>query len=161
MKKNQNTIGERGEFIFNSRITQYGIFSAYFFGEKAPIVDFLLQINDENTPFSCLIQIKSTEQGYNSQKKLKVNVPQKKFEALIKRPLPTYIAGVDLNKEIVFITPAFSLNDRQSSMKTNNKLDYNDPKITQNTLNELKSDIINYWNKMKVINIKSSFKSQL
>lgn len=161
MKKNQNIIGGRGEYVFYSRITQYGIFSAYFLGEKAPIVDFLLQINDVNTPFSCFIQIKSTEQGYNKEKKLKVNVHQKKFKALLERPLPTYVAGVDLNKEIVFIAPAFTLDHRQTSMKTNNKLDYNDPLITKNTLNELKTDIINYWNKIESLNVKSSFKSQL
>ena len=105
MASNTNIVGDRGENIFRIRITQYGLFSAYFLGEKAPIEDILLEINDDKTPYSCLIQVKTTEQGYNKKKNLKVKVTKKKFEALLKRPLPTYVAGVDLNKEVVFITP--------------------------------------------------------
>lgn len=161
MASSTNIVGERGENIFRTRITQYGIFSAYFLGEKAPIEDILLEINDEKTPYSCLIQIKSTEQGYNKKKQLKVSVPKKKFKALLNRPLPTYVAGVDLNNEIVFITPAFKDLDRTASMKTNNKLDFNDQITTKNTLDELKNDIINYWNSMNVLNVKSNYNSKI
>lgn len=161
MASSTNIVGERGENIFRTRITQYGIFSAYFLGEKAPIEDILLEINDERTPYSCLIQIKSTERGYDTKKQLKVSVPKKKFEALLNRPLPTYVAGVDLNKEIVFITPAFKDSDRTTSMKTNKKLDFSDQITTKKTLNELKNDIINYWNSINILNVKSKYNSQL
>ena len=162
MGKTSNIVGDRGENVFRTRITQYGMFSAYFLGEKAPIEDIFLEINDSATPYSCLVQIKSTEKGYTKKdKNLKVTVSKKKFEQLLNRPLPTYVAGVDLNKEVVFITPAFNKQDRQSSMKTNHKLDFNDPLITKNTLDNLKKDIINYWNQMNVSNVKSTYKSQL
>ena len=162
MGKTSNIVGDRGENIFRTRITQYGLFSAYFLGEKAPIEDILLEINDDKTPYSCLIQVKTTEKGYYKKKKtLKVNVTKKKFEALLKRPLPTYVAGVDLNNEVVFITPAFNNSDRQSSMKTTNKLDFSDPVVTKNTLNKLKTDIIMYWDQIKVSSFKSTYKSRL
>lgn len=161
MASSTNIVGERGENIFRTRITQYGIFSAYFLGEKAPVEDILLEINDEKTPYSCLIQIKSTERGYDKKKKLKVKVPKKKFEALLNRPLPTYVAGVDLNNEIVFITPAFKDSDRTTSMKTNKKLDFNDQITTKKTLDELKNDIVNYWNKINILTVKSKYNSQL
>lgn len=162
MGKTSNIVGDRGENVFRTRITQYGMFSAYFLGEKAPIEDIFLEINDSATPYSCLVQIKSTEKGYTKKdKNLKVTVSKKKFEELLNRPLPTYVAGVDLNKEVVFITPAFNQQDRQSSMKTNHKLDFNDPLITKDTLDNLKKDIINYWKQMNVSNVKSTYKSQL
>ena len=52
----KNLVGERGESIFNTRITEYEIFQVYFLSAKAPIVDFLVEIADEATPFQCLIQ---------------------------------------------------------------------------------------------------------
>lgn len=161
MSKTSNIVGDRGENVFRTRITQFGVFSAYFLGEKAPIEDIFLEINDSNAPYSCLVQIKSTEKGYNPKGNLRVNVPPKKFQALINRPLPTYVAGVDLNKEIVFISPAFNSNDRHSSMSVKNKLDFKDPATTRNTLDELKNDIIMYWNNTNVFSVKSTYISKL
>lgn len=54
----KNAIGDRGESIFMSRITEGFLFRVYFLGEKAPIGDFILEINDESTPYECMIQVK-------------------------------------------------------------------------------------------------------
>ena len=56
----KNAQGERGESIFKTRITQGDLFAIYFLGEKAPIVDFLLEINDKDTPYPFMVQVKST-----------------------------------------------------------------------------------------------------
>ena len=62
----RNAVGDRGESIFHSRITEHYMFNVYFLGEKAPIVDFLLEIRDEKKPYYCIVQVKSTEQGYDA-----------------------------------------------------------------------------------------------
>ena len=155
-------IGRQRPILFFTRQRTDTLFGTVsFLGEKAPIEDIFLEINDPTTPYSCLVQIKSTEKGYNTKGNLKVKVPKKKFQALVDRPLPTYVAGVDLNKEIVFISPAFNSKDRHSSMSIRNKLDFTDPVVTKTTLNELKSDIINYWNNATVFSVKSSYISKL
>ena len=46
MASSTNIVGDRGENIFRTRITQYGLFSAYFLGEKTPIEDILYTYNE-------------------------------------------------------------------------------------------------------------------
>ena len=47
---NTNNIGDRGENIVRLRLLKYNIFNVYFHGEKAPIIDFLIEVNDEEYP---------------------------------------------------------------------------------------------------------------
>lgn len=160
---NTNLIGDRGESIFNTRITEHEMFNVYFLSAKAPIVDFLIEIADEATPFQCLVQVKSTSQGYLKRNgKLRAKVPVDKMQKLINRPLPTYVAGVDLKNEKVYICPAFNdANAYTSSIPITHILDKQNTVATQQTLDMLKQDIIEYWNKAKANLYKSSFKSRL
>lgn len=160
---NTNLIGDRGESIFNTRITEHEMFNVYFLSAKAPIVDFLIEIADEATPFQCLVQVKSTSQGYLKRNgKLRAKVPVDKMQKLINRPLPTYVAGVDLKNEKVYICPAFNdANAYTSSIPITHILDKQNTVATQQTLDMLKQDIIEYWNKAKANLYKSSFNSRL
>lgn len=160
---NTNLIGDRGESIFNTHITEHEMFNVYFLSAKAPIVDFLIEIADEATPFQCLVQVKSTSQGYLKRNgKLRAKVPVEKMQKLINRPLPTYVAGVELKNEKVYICPAFNdANAYTSSMPITHILDKQNTVATQQTLDMLKQDIIEYWNKAKANLYKSSFKSRL
>ena len=74
----KNSIGLRGENIFATRITQGNVFNIYFLGDKVPIVDFLIEINDAKTPYAFMVQVKSTTRGYNASGNLKVRVPKEK-----------------------------------------------------------------------------------
>ena len=160
---NTNLIGDRGESIFNTRITEHEMFNVYFLSAKAPIVDFLIEIADEATPFQCLVQVKSTSQGYLKRNgKLRAKVPVDKMQKLINRPLPTYVAGVDLKNERVYICPAFNdANAYTSSIPITHILDKQNAVATQQTLNMLKQDIIEYWNNANVNLYKTSFRSRL
>jgi hypothetical protein len=60
MALTQNEIGDAGENLAMLRLEKHGIFRAYFLGAKAPIVDLLIEITDEKTPYQALIQVKST-----------------------------------------------------------------------------------------------------
>ena len=137
---NTNLIGDRGESIFNTRITEHEMFNVYFLSAKAPIVDFLIEIADEATPFQCLVQVKSTSKGYLKRNgKLKAKVPVDKMQKLINRPLPTYVAGVDLINEKVYICPAFNdANAYTSSIPITHILDKQNTVATQQTLDMLK-----------------------
>lgn len=160
---NTNLIGDRGESIFNTRITEHEMFNVYFLSAKAPIVDFLVEIADEATPFQCLVQVKSTSQGYLKRNgKLRAKVPVDKMQKLINRPLPTYVAGVDLKNEKVYICPAFNdANAYTSSIPITHILDKRNAVATQQTLDMLKQDIIEYWNNANMNLYKTSFRSRL
>lgn len=157
----QNSIGLRGESIFTTRITQGNIFNVYFLGDKAPIVDFLVEINDAKTPYAFMVQVKSTIRGYDTVGNLKVGVVKDKYQALLKRPLPTYIAGVDVNTETVYICSAFYDKKYVKSLPTKYKLKFTSPVITARVLDLLKTDVINYWNSCQTTRRKKNFKSSL
>jgi len=156
----KNAIGDRGESIFTSRITEGFLFRVYFLGEKAPIGDFILEINDESTPYECMIQVKSTRTGYNASGNLKAKVSKGKLTKLTNRPLPTYVAGVDEIDEKVYICPAFNANSAISSIPTNHILEKGNP-VSLITLRVLKEDIVNYWQSINIQNHKTNYNSIL
>ena len=156
-----NAIGDRGESIFTTRITQENLFRVYFLGEKAPIVDFLLEILDEKNPYYFMVQVKSTEKGYNKKGRLKASVPIKKLNKLIDKALPTYIAGVDLNSEIVYVCPAFDKNIKYTTIATNHLLYFNNKEETMKTLSLLKQDVIHYYKSYNIAEFKETYKSLL
>lgn len=157
----QNSIGLRGESIFTTRITQGNIFNVYFLGDKTPIVDFLVEINDTKTPYAFMVQVKSTIRGYNKAGNLKVRVIKDKYKALLKRPLPTYIAGVDINTETVYICSAFYDKQLVKSLPTKNKLKFTSPVTTARVLRLLRDDVTNYWQNSQTTSYKKMFKSSL
>lgn len=79
-----------------------------------------------------------------------------------KQPLPTYVAGVDVNNEKVYICPAFNdVNAYTSSMPITHVLDKQNAAATQQTLDLLKQDIIDYWNHSNINAYKANFRSRL
>lgn len=163
MAKDKNAIGDRGESIFTTRITATYDFKVYFLGEKAPVGDFILEINNETTPYECMVQVKSTEQGKNKRDgRLKAKVPTTKMQKLINRPMPTYVAGVDVINEEVYIAPAFNKShDYKKSIPVTHKLSAADPIASQTTIAKLKNDIIDYWTQAQMSKLKANFKTAL
>ena len=143
----QNAIGDNGEAIFSGRITQDSVFKVYFLGEKAPYVDFMLEVLDQvDHSYFCLVQVKSTTLGYSDGGNLRASISDHDLEELIKRPLPTYLAGVDINSEAVYICPAFDINIKYPSIPTKHKLELINKPGSKAELLLLKEDIIKYWN---------------
>lgn len=94
---------------------------------------------------------------------MKTRVPQVNLNALIVRPMPSYVAGVDLGTEDVYLVPCFDTNSGYGgSIPTNNKL-INAPKSHVNNvlLQQLKNDVTNYWKGLNVDNYKPLFQSKL
>lgn len=156
-----NAMGARGESIFKTRITEHYLFTGDFLGDKFPIVDFLLEVNDPTGSYPFLIQVKSTEKGYDANGHLQIKVPKTKYKALQRKPLPTYVAGVDVNNEIVYLCSAFQKNKTISSMPTTHCLKFSRKKRTMNTLLLLRQDVINYWDGLYTKANKDTFKSKL
>ena len=160
-KKNNNNTGVRGESIFMTRITQFDLIEGFFLGDKAPIVDFYLDIIEGNESYQFLVQVKSTTLGYDGNGNLKVSVPKGKYKKLQKKKMPTYVAGVDVNKEVVYLCSAFQEDKVLSSMPTKYCLKQSRPSRSRKTLELLRKDVIRYWSGVITSDYKKNFKSAL
>lgn len=146
---NTNSIGSDGENIASLRLTKHDVFNVSFLGEKFPISDLLLEINDTANPYLALIQVKTTNSDprYNKGNgNMKTPVPDDKLKAFWNRPIPTYVAGVDLRDEVIFIAPAYANNGLYPSIPLKLRLDNLNPAHDINELNRLKEDILNFYN---------------
>ena len=159
-----NVVGGAGENLTALRLEKDGYFNVYFLGEKAPIEDFLLEIRDEEHPYHCLLQVKSTdmEERYLKNGNIITPVPEDKLKKLLHRPLPTYVVGADVTDEVVFIAPAYKEDKEYSSIPTTIRLDNNDKALRIANLEKLRDDIIRYWEESNIFDFKyNKFNSAL
>lgn len=107
--------------------------------------------------------MKSTTKGYHRKTGyIKAVISNSKLLELIKRPLPTYIAGVDVNNEIVYINPAFDTSVSYSSgMPVSHLLDRTKQVVSKATLDLLIQDVKNFWDNLSANGYKTSFHSVL
>ncbi len=156
-----NDIGNRGESIFNVRITQNFLFRPCYLGEKWPAGDHYIEINDEAKPYPFIVQTKTTTAGYHRNGNLKAPVPIGKLSKLMIIPVPTFAAGVDEDKEIVYLCPAYHTVSFPSIPTNRIILDVsNKPQSLVNLL-KLKDDIINYWENSGIISYKRLYTSTI
>lgn len=156
-----NDIGNRGENIFNVRITQDFLFRPSFLGEKWPAGDHYIEINDDLKPYPFIVQTKTTTTGYLQNGNLKAKVPNNKLTKLMNIPIPTFVAGVDEDKEMVFLCPSYH-NVTFPSIPTNKIiLDVSNKPQSLVNLQKLKDDIINYWENSGIINYKQNYISTI
>lgn len=168
MMLSSNVIGDIGEMEVSTRLMESGLFIVSLLGGKVPAYDLLAEIVPDNVqekPYQFLIQVKSTEKVNpftRAGHRLKTPVPNDKLFALIDRPLPSYIAGVDLNTSDVYLVPAFdrgvsyggSIPDIFRLVKGN--------KVANTALlQRLKNDVIDYWRGLNIDVYKPSFHSAL
>ena len=162
-----NAIGDIGEMYVSIRLTENGLFQTFLLGGKVPSYDIIAEIipdNDNEKPYQFLIQVKTTidiQPFTVNDHRLKTPVPKEKYDALVDRPLPSYIAGVDLNTYNVYLVPAFDRNARYGgSIPTSFCLIPGDPNNIAK-LQRLKSDVINYWHGINIDVYKPNFVSTL
>ena len=162
MAVSQNSIGNTGENLAQLRLSKHGVFNVYFLGEKAPIEDILIEINDETNPYQALVQVKATNatNRYNKGNgAMKTPVPDKKLTKLWNRPIPTYVMGVDLVDELVYIAPAYQKEGKYPSIPNRLKIDNKVIADDITALNKLKEDIINYYQSHKIPQHKQNYKT--
>src|SRR5947209_3953474 len=104
-------IGKRGEKIFSVLITKFcggkPLFDETFLGEKHEAKDFLVNLVDSTSGDAYFfVQIKATSAGYfgkGSDRKLRVRVTKQDVAKLKKVSAPTYVVGIDVEKECGFM----------------------------------------------------------
>jgi hypothetical protein len=150
-----NDIGEKGEIIFNLNISRDYTFRARQLGEKWPTSDFYIELNGPKEHFYFIVQVKSTDKGINGANKLKIDISKEKLHKLNEYYCPTYIAGVDVNTEKVYLFPISTKRHKGiSGIPINLELDSKKRK-------KLFDDVKKFWTGTNVKSYKSKFKHKL
>jgi hypothetical protein len=147
----QNEIGDLGEAIFNVEISRDYIFRPRHLGEKWPSSDFYVELIGPKEHFFFLVQVKSTSQGFDSKGNLKIKATSKKLNELNNYFCPTYLAGVDVDSNSVYLIPI-----NKSKRKDLNKLK---TKFELNAINRqlLFEDVRDFWENTNLKSYKASF----
>jgi hypothetical protein len=159
-KKNQQ--GKRAEEIFGVRITQDYIFRARDLGGKWPVSDYYVEVDNDDNPLYFIVQVKSSTRGYNKSNNLKISVTKKKANQLVSYMAPTFVAGVDIEKEIVYVTPLYK--ERASGISVISDsfiLSVSDKSSSKENLNKLLQEIKQFWNDTNTKTVKRNFISKL
>lgn len=164
---NPNLIGDRGEMIASNRLMEGGVFYVECIGGKTPTFDLLCRIVPQNVgdkPYQFLVQVKSSEKSNlytKRENKIKTPVSTSDLHNLIDYPLPTYVAGVDIKAEKVYIAAAFDKSlGYSSSIPTTHCLQHNSPHNVSN-LDRLKLDVITFWQGLDIDNYKPAYQTLL
>lgn len=146
-----NVIGGRGEFIFASRITQGFKFSVTFLGEKHDATDFCIEFKDGKDTRMAYVQVKSTDKAPSKKDTLTIHLTKKDVETIVAYPYPTYLAGVEIKTEKVYLMGLFQQKEAISSMPKTHVLSFgssvNSKEYQQSAdlLDMLKEDIKACW----------------
>lgn len=158
----KNKIGDSGENILGFAMSYFPVFNMYFLDGKAPIEDFFGEIADETNPYPFLIQVKTTEKGTDANGNLLATLPKNKREALVKRPVPTYLAAIDLHKIEVYLCPVFDPNIAYTTVPPTHVITFDDPDAWADIMDILRKDVIHFWEKhTDASSVKSNYKSML
>jgi len=152
---NPNEIGELGEGIFNVAISRDLIFRPRHLGEKWPSSDFYVELVGLKEHFFFIVQVKSTTLGLDKKGNLKVKANKKKLHDLNAYYCPTFLAGVDINTEEVYLI-AINKNKRKdiSNLPTKFKLDKVNRKL-------LYDDVKKFWENTDIKAYKNAFKHRI
>lgn len=160
----RDLIGDRGEHVALYRLTQSHIFMATIIGGKCPAFDILLEVNNENKPYFAVVQVKSSDSAtYTKSGRMQTPVPNAHLADLWKLPVPTYIAGVDMAQETVFIAPAYKMKGAIYGGSIPNAYILQPTNLTVSRLNleKLRDDIVAYWDNYNIPIYKNYYTSLL
>lgn len=141
----KNQTGDSGEKVVGALLSRFPFFNIYFLDGKAPIEDFVGELTDPDKPYPFFVQVKSTVLGVDNGGKLQASLEESKRQALLKRPIPTYLAGVDINSLEVYIAPVFDPNKKYSTVPSTHVIGFANDQLLVSEMELLRNDIIQFW----------------
>lgn len=156
-----NQIGTSGENLVVAMLSYYPFFHVYFLDGKAPVEDIFVELSDKETPYPFLVQVKSTTHGVDSQGALHASLTDAKKNELIKRPLPTYLVGVDLDTRDMYICSVFQRKQSFSKIRSRRVVNISDSDGIIREMSLLKNDVVSFWKKTNVCRKKKQFNSRI
>lgn len=158
------SIGKLGEHISSMFLLRDGLFDIENLGGVVPAFDLLCTIKDKAKPYMFIVQVKAMAVGEFTKRGdicIKTPVPTKKLKWLADRPLPSYVMGVDVKLSEAYIAPAFDRNKLYANIPIKYKMTMNDEPALKSLLQDIKDEVIRYWDGNNISTYKQSFKSVL
>jgi len=159
-----SAIGKIGEQQMSTLFLLSGLFDVEILGGVTPYFDLLCTLRDPDKPYMFLVQVKAAEKADYTKGtpiRVKTPVPKNKLLALIARPLPTYVAGYDIGTGKAYLAPAFDKTVKYPSIPVKYCITSLDRAKLVATMTQLKSEVIDYWDGIRIMPYKVSFKSGL
>jgi hypothetical protein len=157
----KNAIGSTGENIAKAILEFFPNFKVVFLGEKFPVVDFYVEVEEDGNTYPFLIQVKATTSNLTTRKCLCVAVPNLKYQSLHSKPIPTYVGGVHIDTAQLYIAPTYSSKKRITSIKPNCVLSIENKDMCAENMNRIKNDVKAYWDCLDAFNKKKEYVSTL
>lgn len=147
-----NDQGDLGEAIFNLALSRDALFRPKHLGEKWPVSDFYVELKGIEEKLFFVVQVKSSRRGLDTNSKLKLTAPKANLNKLRKYYAPTYLAGIDVKTEKVYLKPINkNVSSNISSLTTTFELNKTNRK-------KLYADVKRFWKKSGLLTYKSKFK---
>lgn len=148
---NTNDQGDLGETIFNLALSRYTLFRPRHLGEKWPTSDFFVELNGLDEKLFFIAQIKSSSTGINTKKRLRITAPKDKLNMLSKYYAPTFLAGIDIKKEKVYLTPITKEVTKGISSLTTTFV------VNKTNSKKLHAEVKRFWKKSGLLDYKRKF----
>lgn len=166
VKASTNAIGDVGEILAQLHFSrpvrgkyQRPLFRAAHLGEKYPVVDLIVDILDpkEASLGFFFVQVKATNAAKPKAKTLAVKIELLKYNHLAQIPAPTFLVGVDIDAEKVYLVCA-ARPEKKAFSSICKKFDLKDDNVRVALYKEVKE----YWKKHspKLNQIKTNFKNE-
>lgn len=166
VKASTNAVGDFGEILAQAHFSrpvrgkyQRPLFRASHLGEKYPVVDFIVDIldRDESSLGFFFVQVKATNAAKPKAKTLSLQIELPKYNRLARIPAPTFLVGVDINAEKVYLVGACKP-EKKSFSSICKKFDLKDDDVRVALYKEVKE----YWKKHspRLNQIKTKFKNE-
>jgi len=150
-----NEVGDLGEAIFNVEISRDYNLRPRHLGEKWPSSDFYIELIGPKEHFFFIVQVKSTSRGLDKKGNLKVKMTKKKLRELNAYYCPTYLAGVDVNTNAVYLI-AVNKDKRKDVSKLPTKFI-----LDKSNRTKLFDDVKSFWENTDMKDYKQNFKHSL
>ncbi len=146
-----NSTGGLGEILAQLHFSrplktgaQLPLFRASHLGEKYPVVDFIVDIldDDENSLGFFFVQVKATSAAKPKAKTLSLQIELPKYNRLAQIPAPTFLVGVDIDAEKVYLVSA-AKPEKKAFSSICKKFDLKDDDVRVALYKEVKK----YWKK--------------
>lgn len=115
MRVDRDSIGRRGEVIVAAALSKpvagryrRALFRVTFLGDKYPLVDYVVAALDAlGRPRSFfVVQVRATSLMRTEAARLRVRTSKDEFNELAALPVPAFVIGVDVEREVCWIVAA-------------------------------------------------------
>ena len=151
MRADSNRIGSLGESYFQVAMLNYKMFRPAFLGEKWPVSDYFVEIEDAGERYFFIVQVKATAAKHVAGRGISLLMNHESLSQLASYGAPTYVAIVDVNDGKVFLAGAMNA-DKFSPRRA--------MEIDHETSVLLREEVIEFWKSSKMLMHKEKFQTR-